>query len=316
MNTSKLLASAKIIVLALIVAVGIRSISAAYITPPGTPPICPSGYGSCDAALNATAVAQLKTGSLSVNSDGSSVNRVGLYSFGQTVFDNSSLGGSAVNIADGKQTAGYVLTSDANGNATWAVPFGVVGSGAGAVITGTVNSSSTATITLPSGKWNVTVFMAYSNCIDNTVTMTFDATVIGSRTGYQDPKGCSDSVVSGSANGVTGGSHSLTIVGFDTSSEHGQQYWYWTATSGGVNVQPVSTGKVYWEQDNKNTNGDNRLHCEAGATGTGFCNSVGSDAVSIGCTDGNIIQNRILSTTYSNDWSYVHHVGYCVGAPN
>ncbi len=314
MNKQKIFSIAQVAVLALIIAVGV-SYTHAWTAPPGAPTACPAGYAGCDAPLNTGPTAQSKAGSLSLNSSSTSQNPVGLYVFGQTVLDNSALASSAVKIIDGSQHAGYVLTSDGSGNATWAAPAsGSVGPGA--IANGTAKSSDgTTTITLPSGTWNLTVFMGYPNCIDNSITLKLDGTTIGTRTGFGDQEGCNDSTISGTASGVAGGSHKLSVVGFDTSSFHGQQFWYWTATSGSVNVIAASTGKVYWEEDNKNTNGDNRLWCDS-ASGNGFCNSVGSDAVSMGCSDGNVLQDYVASSTYNNDWTSMRHVGYCVAAPN
>ena len=70
MSKQQILSTAKIITLALIIALGIRSI-AAFSNPPGAPPACPSGYPGCDAPLNAGPTAQSKAGALTLNASSS-----------------------------------------------------------------------------------------------------------------------------------------------------------------------------------------------------------------------------------------------------
>ena len=126
MTPKKLLSSIKIIVIALILAVGIQYIYAQtniWISAPGAPTNCPTGYPGCDAPINVSSTTQDKLGSLTVNGSTVAQNPVGLYSWGQSVFDNT--GGSAVSairIIDGNQNTGKVLTSDVNGNGTWQTP--------------------------------------------------------------------------------------------------------------------------------------------------------------------------------------------------
>jgi hypothetical protein len=126
MTPKKLLSSIKIIVIALILAVGIQYIYAqtnTWISAPGAPTNCPTGDPGCDAPINVSSTAQDKLGSLTVNGSTVAQNPVGLYSWGQSVFDNT--GGSAVSairIIDGNQNTGKVLTSDVNGNGTWQTP--------------------------------------------------------------------------------------------------------------------------------------------------------------------------------------------------
>ena len=234
MSKQQILSSAKIITLALIVALGVRSI-AAFSNPPGAPPACPSGYPGCDAPLNAGPTAQSKAGALTVNASSSGMYPTGLYVFGQTVLDNSALATSAVKIVDGNQHAGYVLTSDGNGNATWSAPTGGSGGGGMSVVTGTARSSDgTTTITLPAGNWKLTVFAGYPNCVDHDLAITLDGSTIGTRTGIGDPQGCMDSTISGTAVSVAGGSHKLSLVGnnYEIAVRYGEQFWYWTATGG------------------------------------------------------------------------------------
>ncbi len=146
MNKQKIFSIAKVAILALIVAVGV-SYTHAWTAPPGAPTACPAGYAGCDAPLNAGPVTQSKAGSLSLNASTTLQNLVGLYVFGQSVFDNSASAASAIKIVDGNQHSGYVLTSDANGNAVWAAPTGG-GSTGGIVATPSdllVNSSAITT---------------------------------------------------------------------------------------------------------------------------------------------------------------------------
>ena len=226
MSKQQILSTAKIITLALIIALGIRSI-AAFSNPPGAPPACPSGYPGCDAPLNAGPTAQSKAGALTLNASSSGQYPTGLYVFGQTVLDNSIASSSAVKIVDGSQHAGYVLTSDGNGNATWAAPTGGGGGGGGSVVTGT-----SPTFTLPAGTWTLSVFLAYPNCTDKNISLQLDGGTIASRVGFGDQQGCSDSTVSGTVTSLSGGSHTLSITGEGADDSGNQQFYHWVATGG------------------------------------------------------------------------------------
>lgn len=117
-SSQKFLSILKVIVLALILAVGIQYIHA-FTSAPVPAPTCPTGYPGCDAPLNVGSSAQTKLGSLTVNGSTTAQNAIGLYAWGQSVFNTGGVGTSAIQIIDGSQGVGKVLTSDANGNATW-----------------------------------------------------------------------------------------------------------------------------------------------------------------------------------------------------
>lgn len=110
--------SIKVLILALVLAVGISYVSA-WTGPTATPPA-----GNTDSPINVGTTAQIKNGGLSLNS---------LLVSGQ------------VSIVDGTQGSGKVLTSDANGVASWAaVASGGAGAGSGVLV---VNSSNTSSVT-------------------------------------------------------------------------------------------------------------------------------------------------------------------------
>lgn len=104
------------VVIGLGLVVGVASVEATgtWSQPCGTPPTC-----NADAPVNVGSNTQSKAGQLFVNTGTPAPYAVGLQVFGQSIFDNSSAGTSAIQIKDGHQGAGKVLTSDASGNGTW-----------------------------------------------------------------------------------------------------------------------------------------------------------------------------------------------------
>lgn len=134
----------KVIALALILAVGVQTAFAWYV-PLQAPP-----EGNTSAPLNVGADLQIKVGgltvgntqvadagltvkgktvtegSLKVNTSVSAPYDIGFITFGKSIFNG------AITLADGSQGAGKVLTSDANGVASWqAVPVASGGGGGG-----------------------------------------------------------------------------------------------------------------------------------------------------------------------------------------
>ena len=95
-------------VLGLAIVVGVQFVSAAWTDPSATPP-----GNNTDTPINVGLSQQNKLGSIFVNTDTSNPYAIGLGVFGKSVFNGS------VQIVDGTQHAGYVLTSDGNGNASW-----------------------------------------------------------------------------------------------------------------------------------------------------------------------------------------------------
>ena len=138
MNTHKIFSSLKIIVLALIIAVGVQYVRA-WTAAPGTPPTCTTGYPGCDAPVNVSSSALTKLGPLTVNGSTTAQAAVGLYAWGQAVFNTGGVGASALQIIDGSQGVGKVLTSDASGTATWQSP------GASSTVYATAADESIAT---------------------------------------------------------------------------------------------------------------------------------------------------------------------------
>lgn len=106
----------KILILALILAVG-----AQYALADWTPAPAGAPANNVDAPVNVSTYLQKKLGALWVNTSSSDPNVVGFVSFGQSVFNGP------VKIIDGTQGANKVLTSDADGLASWAPSGGTHG---------------------------------------------------------------------------------------------------------------------------------------------------------------------------------------------
>ena len=116
MTSKKIFASLKIIILAFILAVGIQYLHA-FDAAPANPPTCPSTTAGCNSPLNVSNTYQIKGGPLILNATSGST--TGLMVAGQSVFNTAGVVSSAIQIIDGSQGVGKVLTSDANGNGTW-----------------------------------------------------------------------------------------------------------------------------------------------------------------------------------------------------
>jgi hypothetical protein len=153
MTPKKLLSSIKIIVIALILAVGIQYIYAqtnTWISAPGAPTNCPTGDPGCDAPINVSNTYQIKGGPLILNATSGST--TGLMVAGQSVFNTAGVVNSAIQIIDGHQASGSVLTSDASGNGTWQTP-----STGGTSVHGEKYFTSTGTWIAPAGVTSVFV---------------------------------------------------------------------------------------------------------------------------------------------------------------
>ena len=113
MHLPKLINQAKIIVLALALALGISYVSAAgtWTPPTATPP-----GGMVDVPINVGSNAQIKAGDLGVGAFLANLNS----QFLGNVTIGTTTSPAQLRLVNGTQGAGKVLTSDANGNATWA----------------------------------------------------------------------------------------------------------------------------------------------------------------------------------------------------
>lgn len=106
---SKITASA-LLVIGLIIGASALSAYADWSAPTANPPTCPTGSPGCDAPLNVGATSQTKLGPLTLNFN--NLLTVGLKVLGK------------IQIVDGNQADGKVLTSDASGIASWQTPTG------------------------------------------------------------------------------------------------------------------------------------------------------------------------------------------------
>jgi hypothetical protein len=99
------------------------SVFGAWTAPLSAPPACTSGNPGCDAPINVGNISQSKLGSLKVNTaipqSTYGLDVWGLSRFyGDVQIGDSTTAGS-IQITDGNQGAGKVLTSDAAGKASW-----------------------------------------------------------------------------------------------------------------------------------------------------------------------------------------------------
>lgn len=118
----KIIETLKIIIVALVLAVGGTYAYAVWTNAPGTPPTCPTEYPGCDAPVNVSGAAQVKTGGLGIG---------GFFSAkGKTVIGH---GEAAPSIADSLKLkifgrVGAEAYCDQNGENCSTPPFGGIGS--------------------------------------------------------------------------------------------------------------------------------------------------------------------------------------------
>jgi hypothetical protein len=116
-NMKKIIEHIKVILLALILVAG-AGYAKAWT---GASQAAPNG--NTPPPLNVGSAVQTKLGSLIINAAAPIQNAIGLTVFGTSTFNG------AITVADGTQGTGKILTSDANGNAHWAMGGGASGSG-------------------------------------------------------------------------------------------------------------------------------------------------------------------------------------------
>lgn len=112
-------------------------------TSPISPPNCPTGDYGCDAPINVGAATQYKSGPLGVGATSGLSTGVNFEAFGTAVLQNLLAGNATTSTFAMTSGAGAnkVLTSDANGNATWKTPSGGSGgSGVSSITSGTTDN--------------------------------------------------------------------------------------------------------------------------------------------------------------------------------
>lgn len=145
----------KAVILGLVLSVGVGYISAAWSNPPGAPPTCNDvNIPGCNAPVNVGPATQAKPGLLILN----------------------GLTTSVLRLTDGNQAAGKVLTSDANGLATWATSTSGGNTSSGRVVFGNyqtqalpnTNVSTAVTVAgLTSGATGIIAFVnSNASCTD------------------------------------------------------------------------------------------------------------------------------------------------------
>lgn len=123
-----------------------------WSAPLSAPPTCTSGQPGCDAPLNVGGSAQAKSGALGLNETVSQILTGSTLDVNGTASANKLLA-KYLQITGGTLAAGNVLTSDANGNATWQTPTGGGSSSGVSQITAGTN----ITISPTTGTGNVTI---------------------------------------------------------------------------------------------------------------------------------------------------------------
>lgn len=222
----------KITILALVVAMTFSFVSAQFAPPPSSneqaylvPQSQPTSWSAPGCAapncntpppVNTGIANQTKLGSLILNANTPDAYRYGLGVFGiSQFFDNIEIGTTAkpatVKITDGNQADGKVLTSDANGLASWKMLAGGGTTGiSGSFVSGIVSTASSNIFTLPAGSWNLTVTASFNNFTNGSgypVTLQLDGNTIGTLTPGVD----GNSTMFAQASSVSGGSHTLTM---------------------------------------------------------------------------------------------------------
>jgi hypothetical protein len=173
----------------------------------------------------------------------------------------SSTAGGGFRLVDGTQGANKVLQSDANGNASWATNvavapavIGVMGSGAANT---TQNAYTGAYITLPNGKWSVSVSMMVvtSSSGDYWIRTGFSASSSTIALGADAVAG-GPTLVSGFAHGS--GFYSMlngTLIINNTSGAN-KTYYYCTGTTG---VWNGGTTSAQFQNIGRNVLGENSI---------------------------------------------------------
>jgi hypothetical protein len=191
-SSHKLLAPLKVIIAALILAVGIQYLFAdVWGIAPANPPNCPSTTAGCNAPINAGTSWQYKNGSLTIAPGATiptqipSPNTPALDVIGGGIFDNLGITGNLVVGSGNPIIPGEVLTAqDASGTVGWAANGGSGGvtgiiAGSNVTVTGTVGGSDgvvTGVVTINSnsgGTHGLKVFPT-SPCLGNS-TLNFCA---------------------------------------------------------------------------------------------------------------------------------------------
>jgi hypothetical protein len=122
MNVKKIVSSIGIGAGAVILGLGIQYASAQWSAAPSNPPTCPSSTSGCNAPINVGSSYQSKAGGLALGTTTSQASMLDVEGIGylqSLILGKNS--GSTFQYLDGNQAAGKVLTSDANGNASWQV---------------------------------------------------------------------------------------------------------------------------------------------------------------------------------------------------
>jgi len=245
--------------------------------------------GNVDAPINVGVLEQIKTGPLRVNTN-------------TTINPIAEIGlilGGKLQIVDGNQAAGKVLTSDANGVGTWQAAAGGANLGNCQVQRGLVTG------VLRDTAKNVTFASPFPAGIIPTVVISSDASIDGQSTAY--------SFVS-----------NVTNTGFTVAAQANTSIQYiavGTNCSGGTGSTGNVTGQVnvIWKQKSNGGNaGELEIRC-ANPTGNARCvtNGVNSQFDRISCSDGNHISTYLKSDGISvnGEWATTNYDGYCTSQP-
>jgi len=196
----------------------------------------------------------------------SGIYRTGNVGIGTTSFTPStkldiraSTAGTGFRLVDGSQGANKVLQSDANGNASWAtnvaITPAVIGTmGVGDALIGE-NQYTGAFITLPNGKWSVSVSMLAATTFSGNYWLRtgFSASSTSNGLGAD---GIGPTLVSGY---VLGSSRLCMLLGtviINNTSGANKTYYYWT---GAVGTYDSGSSSVKFSNLGRNSYGENSI---------------------------------------------------------
>ena len=197
----------------------------------------------------------------------SGIYRTGNVGIGTTSFTPStkldiraSTAGTGFRLVDGSQGANKVLQSDANGNASWATNVAITPAVIGTMGVGTAeigaNSYTGAYITLPNGKWSVSVSMlANTSSGGNYWLRTGFSRQSGTNDGLG-PDGIGPSLVSGY---VLGSGRLCMLNGtviINNTSGANKTYYFWT---GEIGTYDSGSTSVKFSNLGRNSYGENSI---------------------------------------------------------
>ena len=224
----------------------------AYVT--YTPPVSTAWYSqssTTDAGASKTA-SIYRTGNVGIGT--------GSFTPSTKLDIRASTAGTGFRLVDGSQGANKVLQSDANGNASWATNvaitpavIGTMGSGTGEI---GANSYTGAYITLPNGKWSVSVSMLANTSFGGNYWLRTQFSTSSSSSIGLGADGIGPSLVSGY---VLGSGRLCMLNGtviINNTSGANKTYYFWT---GEIGVYDSGSSSVTFSNLGRSAYGENSI---------------------------------------------------------